>query len=95
MRWWNPGKSFSRGFVIPVEEYNVQLKKIQQLPPGPERIAAMKDACAIIEKQANMLALVNKPDYIAYRKDLVDARFSRIEGNFNTMKYLESFTSER
>jgi hypothetical protein len=55
----------------------------------------MKDACAIIEKQANMLALVNKPDYIAYRKDLVDARFSRIEGNFNTMKYLESFTSER
>ena len=95
MRWWNPGKSFSRGFVIPVEEYNVQLKKIQQLPPGPERIAAMKDACAIIEKQANMLALVNKPDYIAYRKDLVDARFSRIEGNFNTMKYLESFTSKR
>ena len=95
MRWWKPGKSFSRGFVIPIEEYNVLLAKIQELPSGPERTAAMRDACSIIEEQANMLALVNKPDYIAYRRDLVDARFSKIEGNFNTMKYLESFTSKR
>ena len=96
LRWWNPiTAGFNKGFLKPVEAYTELLSKINQLPPGPDRTAAMKKACAIIDEQANMLALVNKPDYIGYRKDLVDARFGRAEGNFNTMKYLEAFTSKR
>jgi peptide/nickel transport system substrate-binding protein len=96
LRWWNPiTAGFNKGFLLPVDAYTEVLNKINQLPPGADRNAAMKKACAIIDEQANMLALVNKPDYIGVRKDLVDARFSKAEGNFDTMKYLESFTSKR
>jgi len=96
MRWWNPESSgWNIGFLKPVEAYNDLLVKINQLPKGPERTAAMVEAVALIDEQANMLALVNKPDYIGYRKDLINARFSPIEGNFNTFKYLEYFTLNR
>jgi hypothetical protein len=38
---------------------------------------------------------VNKPDYIAYRKDLVETKFSPIEGNFDTFKYIGQFQPKR
>ena len=38
-----------------------------------------------------MLALVNKPDYVVYRKDRLTPRFSNVEGNFDTLKYLGEF----
>jgi peptide/nickel transport system substrate-binding protein len=96
MRWWNPNSAgWNAGFLKPVEAYNELLVKINKLPNGPARMAAMIEAATIIDEQANMLALVNKPDYISYRKDLIHARFSPIEGNFNTFKYLESFTLNR
>jgi peptide/nickel transport system substrate-binding protein len=39
-----------------------------------------------------MLPLVSKPDYLGYRKDKIMARFSSIEGNFNTLKYITEFS---
>ena len=42
-----------------------------------------------------MLALVNKPDYVAYRSDLIDAHIGRNESTFNNLKYAEEFLAHR
>ena len=93
MRWWDSDASgWNRGFIEPVAEYVEVMKDVFQLPPGDARDAAMTRACEIIDENANMLALVNKPDYIGVRADLIDARFDAAEGNFNTLKHVAEFT---
>ena len=76
-------------------EFNKILDQLSETPAGTARNALLNRACAIIDEQANMVALVSKPDYIAYRSDMIDARFGETEGNFNTFKYMEEFTSKR
>jgi peptide/nickel transport system substrate-binding protein len=76
----------------PNAEYNNTVNAVRQLSDGPERDRAIEKACQIIYDQANMLPLVSKPDYIGYRKDKINARFSAIEGNFNTLKYITEFS---
>ena len=46
----------------------------------------------MINENSNVLALVNKPDYVAYRSDLVNARIGRNESTFNNLKYAEEFS---
>jgi peptide/nickel transport system substrate-binding protein len=55
----------------------------------------MGRACEIVYEQANLLPLVNKPDYIAYRKDLIEPKFTKMEGNFDVLKFAEEFTRKR
>lgn len=96
MNWWVPGfAGFNRGFLNPVQEYADIMPRIRALPNGPERDGLIARACAIINEEANMLALVNKPDYIGYRKDLIEAKFSKLEGNFDVFKYLEEFKRKK
>jgi peptide/nickel transport system substrate-binding protein len=68
---------------------------VRSLPNGPEREAAMSRACEIVYDQANIIPLVNKPDYIAYRRDLIEPKFAKLEGNFDVLKYAEEFTRKR
>jgi peptide/nickel transport system substrate-binding protein len=90
---WNPEwAGWSAGFMKPNAEYNNTVNAVRQLSDGPERDRAIEKACQIIYDQANMLPLVSKPDYIGYRKDKINARFSAIEGNFNTLKYITEFS---
>lgn len=90
---WNPEwVGWSAGFMKPNAEYNNTVNAIRQLSDGPERDRAIEKACQIIYDQANMLPLISKPDYIGYRKDKINARFSAIEGNFNTLKYITEFS---
>jgi peptide/nickel transport system substrate-binding protein len=79
----------------PVEEYGEVMAKVRNLPDGPERQQAMARGCQIVYDQANLLPLVNKPDYIAYRSDLIQPKFGKIEGNFDVLKYAEEFTRKR
>ena len=96
LNWWVTGfGGFARGFLKGVPEYDELMPRIRQAAEGPERDKLMARACEIINEQANMLAIVNKPDYIAYRKDLVEPKFSKLEGNFDTFKYIEEFRSKR
>lgn len=76
----------------PSAEFNKAVNEVRQLPDGPERDRVIEQACQIIYDQANMLPLVSKPDYLGYRKDKIMARFSSIEGNFNTLKYITEFS---
>jgi peptide/nickel transport system substrate-binding protein len=96
MNWWAPGAIAAyAGFMKPVEEYTGVMAKVRNLPNGPERQAAMARGCEIVYDQANLLPLVNKPDYIAYRSDLIQPKFAKLEGNFDVLKYAEEFTRKR
>lgn len=92
MNWWAPGISATySGFVEPMPEYTEVISAVRELPAGPDRDAAMARACQLVYDGANMLPLVNKPDYVAYRSDLVDVRFAPAEGGFNVMRYAAEF----
>jgi peptide/nickel transport system substrate-binding protein len=89
---WNPEwAGWSAGFMKPNAEYNKLVNDVRQVPDGPQRDRIIEQACQIIYDEANMLPLVSKPDYIGYRKDKIEARFSSVEGNFNTLKYITEF----
>jgi peptide/nickel transport system substrate-binding protein len=91
LNWWAPGfGGFTAGFLDPVPEYADLMPKLRQAT-GAERDRLMARACQIINERANMLALVNKPDYIGYRRDRIDAKFSPVEGNFDVFKYVTEF----
>jgi peptide/nickel transport system substrate-binding protein len=92
MNWWVP--NFARwnlGFLKPMEAYSQLVEQILREPDGPKRDELMAEGCKLAQDGANILALVNKPDYIAYRKDRVAPRFSALEGNFDTLKYVGEF----
>jgi peptide/nickel transport system substrate-binding protein len=92
MSWWIPEfAGFNRGYLKPMEGYSRLLEQIRREPDGPERDKLMAEACKLVQDGANILALVNKPDYIAFRTDRVTPRFSELEGNFDTLKYIGEF----
>jgi peptide/nickel transport system substrate-binding protein len=92
MNWWVPSfAGFNLGYVKPIEAYASLMEQIRREPDGPARDALMSEACKLAQDGANMLALVNKADYIAYRTDRLTPRFSAMEGNFDTLKYIGEF----
>lgn len=92
MNWWVPNfAGFNLGYLKPMEAYTPLMERIRREPDGPTRDGLMAEACKLAQDGANMLALVNKPDYIAYRKDRLTPRFSATEGNFDTLKYIGEF----
>src|SRR5262249_41208994 len=67
---WVPSfAGFNVGFLKPMEGYAPLVDQIMREPDGPKRDDLMVEACKLVQDGANMLALVNKPDYIVYRKD--------------------------
>lgn len=91
--WWTPegAKGWADGYTVADDRLTAAIQKVRSLPSGPERLAAMKMACGLIDEDSNVVALVGKPDYIAYRTDLVRVRLGLNEGNFRTIKYAELF----
>jgi peptide/nickel transport system substrate-binding protein len=95
--WWTPdgAAGWADGYTLFDDELNAAIAEVRESPKGPERLAAMDRACTLINENSNVLALVGKPDYIAYRNDLVNVRFGANEGNFDTMKYAEEFSRKQ
>jgi peptide/nickel transport system substrate-binding protein len=92
MNWWEPNfAGFNKGFLKPMDAYPPIMAALRSEPDGSGRDRLLADACNLALDGANMLALVNKPDYIAYRTDLIEPKFSPIEGNFDTLKYIGAF----
>lgn len=91
LNWWLPISAAQAGFVQPLDEYAQAVGQVRTLPDGAERKSAIERACTIIYDRANILPLVNKPDYIGYRRDLIEPRFAKVEGNFDVLKYSEEF----
>lgn len=92
MNWWVPDfAGFNRGYLKSMEAYSPLMEQIRREPDGPKRDELMAAGCKLAQDGANILALVNKPDYIAYRKDRLTPRFSNVESNFDTLKYIGEF----
>jgi len=92
--WWTPegAKGWADGYTAEDERLTSAIQQVRKLPNGSERLAAINTACDLINEDSNIVALVGKPDYIAYRTDLVNVRFGANEGNFRTFKYAEQFS---
>jgi peptide/nickel transport system substrate-binding protein len=95
--WWTPdgAAGWADGYTLEDERLTAAIETVRTSPKGPERLAAMDEACKLINENANVLALVSKPDYIAYREDLVEVRIGSKEGNFNMLKYAEEFSRKQ
>ena len=92
--WWTGAgvAGWANGYTITDERLDGLVAKTRMLPEGAERNAALAEVCSTINENSNVVALVNKPDYVAYRSDLVNARIGRNESTFNNLKYAEEFS---
>ena len=92
--WWTPAGSagWADGYTIADDRITQAVADVRSLPNGPGRLEALNRVCGLINENSNVLSLVSKPDYFAYRTDLVNVRISPNEGNFDTLKYAEEFS---
>lgn len=58
---------------------------------GPERDAKLDEACNLIDDGANLVALVNKVDYVPYRSDRVKLKIAARSGSSNTYQYISEY----
>jgi peptide/nickel transport system substrate-binding protein len=93
MYWWTPegAKGWADGYTLPDDALTADVQKLRELPNGPQRLAVMDQACGLIDADSNVIALVGKPDYVAWRDDLVNVRFDASEGYFRMFKHAEEF----
>ena len=90
---WNPeATGWNVHYLAPIEELNAGIAAAQRTPAGDERDMLFAEICALIDHGANMLALVNKNNIIAYRNDLVDVKIHAAEGYEDELKYIEEFS---
>ena len=92
--WWTEAGAagWANGYTLIDERIDALVAETRTLGDGPERNAALAEVCSLINEASNVLALVNKPDYVAYRSDLIDAHIGRNESTFNNLKYAEDFS---
>jgi peptide/nickel transport system substrate-binding protein len=97
LHWWTPDgmKGWADGYTVPDDRLTAAIGQIRTLDNGPARTAALGEACRLIDEDSNVIALVDKPDYVAYRDDLVDVRFAPREANFRMFKYADSFARRK
>ena len=94
--WWNPKVAvWNTGFQEYVGPLADALDKIRGTPEGAQRDAELIDICRMIEDGSNILALVNKVDFIVHRADTMDIKLDPVSGSSNTYQYVAEFSSKR
>ena len=90
--WWNPNFAlWNKAFQVDDPALDKTLDEIKTLQDGPERDAKLDEACKMIDDGANILALVSKIDYVAYRSDRVKVKVAPRTGSSNTYQYIADF----
>jgi peptide/nickel transport system substrate-binding protein len=90
--WWNPEFAvWNQVFQENVPELSAALDQVKTMQDGPERDAKLTEICAMIDDGANLLALVSKTDYVAYRADQIDVKIPERSGSSNTYQYASEF----
>ncbi|HEX2540345.1 MAG TPA: ABC transporter substrate-binding protein [Caldimonas sp.] len=93
--WWNPKTAvWNRMYFEDVPAMNAALDKLTAAPIGPQRDAALVEACRLIDDGANLLALVTRVDFIVHRPDLIDIKLDRVvpASNYN---HMQEFATKR
>lgn len=92
--WWNPNFAvWNQAFFVDDPALDEALAQVKRMPNGPDREAKLDQVCGMIDAGANLLALVSKVDYVAYRDDLVDVRLAPKTGSSNMFQYIDEFKS--
>jgi hypothetical protein len=73
---------------------NAALDKLTAAPIGPQRDAALAEACRLIDDGANLLALVTRVDFIVHRPDLIDIKLDRVAPGSN-YNHMHEFATKR
>ncbi|HEY1942309.1 MAG TPA: ABC transporter substrate-binding protein [Roseiarcus sp.] len=90
--WWNPNFAvWNKTFQQDVPALDKTLDEIKAMQDGPERDAKLDEACKLIDDGANLVALVSKVDYVAYRSDRVKVKIAPRTGSSNTFQYIADF----
>lgn len=92
LAWWDPEISiWNKHFVESIPELASLLGEARVTPHGARREVQFKRICEIIDDSANMIAIATKNDIVAYRHDQVSVQISGMEGNIDTLKFIEEF----
>jgi len=92
VQWWNPNFAvWNLAFQEEIPELSAALADVRSTPASPERDQALRDICAMIDDGANLLALVSKVDYVAYRSDQIEVRLADRTGSANTWQHIAEF----
>lgn len=92
--WWNPQFAvWNLAFFEEVPELNEALEAVKAMPVGEERDRTLDAICRTIDEGANLLALINKIDYVAYRKDAVQVKIDPVSGSSNMFQHIADFKS--
>ncbi|GAB5469252.1 MAG: ABC transporter substrate-binding protein [Rhodospirillales bacterium] len=92
--WWNPNFAiWNLAFFENVPALDDALTAVKQMPAGADRDAKLDEICEMIGEGANMLALVNKIDYVAYRNDQIQLRVAPKTGSSNMFQHIDEFKS--
>jgi len=90
--WWNPKFAlWNQVFQRDVPGLDNVLDQIKTMQDGLDRDAKLDEACKLIDDGANLLALVSKVDYVAYRTDRVKLKLPARSGSSNTFEYVAEF----
>ena len=92
--WWNPKFAvWNQVFQEEVPALSAALDEVKTMEDGPARDGKLKEICSMIDDSSNLLALVSKTDYIAYRSDKIELKVPAHSGSSNTFQYIAAFKS--
>lgn len=79
--WWNPALAggWNKAWLPPDRSLNDLITKVQTTDPGPQRSAAIQEACNRIAQNGQIIPLATKNAFLAYRSDLVKPKIQRVE----------------
>jgi peptide/nickel transport system substrate-binding protein len=87
--FWNPDLgSFTKSYVRADPQLNKLISQSQATPPGERRADLLTRTCSRISENANIVPLVTKDAFIAYRKEKLSALKILPEGYGVPLRYL-------
>lgn len=90
--WWNPEYAvWNQTFQVNVPELSAALEDIKKMQVGTERDTKLGEICAMIDDGANLLSLVGKIDYVAFRSDQVKLNVPERSGSSDTYQRIGEF----
>ncbi len=90
--WWNPAFAvWNQTFQENVPALSAALDDVKKMQVGPERDAKLDEICTMIDDGANLLSLVSKIDYVAFRKDQIKVNVPERSGSSDTFQHIGEF----
>lgn len=94
LSWWNPANApFAGGYLNADPELNKLIDAGFSTAAGPERTRKLRETCARIAQNANVVPLLSKDAIVAYRSDKVSAAIPAVEGYAVPLRRLADFAA--